>query len=171
MLRSVFPLSLPAALAVLLILSGCAGPAPYRYHYIPGKTAVLQNGYAIAPANAPAAVQRAVAAGNRIAGLPYRYGAGHSGGPSDAYDCSGAASYLLKAAGSLGQPIPSRAFRKYGQSGKGKWISIYARKDHVFLVVAGLRFDTGWGRGASGPQWSTMSRPTNGTKVRHPVGL
>ena len=172
MSRSVFSLSLFASCAiVLLLLAGCAGPAPYRYHYIPGRTAVVRNGYAIAPPAAPLAVQSAVAAGNRIAGLPYRYGAGHTLGYSDAYDCSGAASFVLRGAGRLRSPIPSKAFRRYGASGKGRWISIYARRDHVFLVVAGLRFDTGWGTGAEGPKWTTKSRPATGCVIRHPVGL
>ena len=171
MFRSAFlPLSLFALISVVL-LAGCAGPAPYRYHYVRGKTAVVRGGFAIAPPSAPAAVQTAVAAGNRIAGLPYRYGAGHTPGISSAYDCSGAASYVLGATGRLHGPIPSKAFRHYGESGKGRWISIYARKDHVFLVVAGLRFDTGWGAGAEGPQWTTKGRPANGCVIRHPVGL
>ena len=156
----------------LLLFAGCAGTPPYVYHYVPGKTAVLHNGYAVAPPNAPESVQVAIAAGNRIAGLPYSYGSGHEGdGFARAYDCSGAASFVLKAAGRLRSPMPSKAFRRYGDSGKGDWISIYARPGHVFLVVAGLRFDTGWTHGTSGPQWTTLSRPADGCIIRHPVGL
>ena len=123
---------------------------------------MVRNGYAVAPPHAPAAVHAAIDAGNRIAGLPYRYGAGHTLEPSGAYDCSGAASYVLRGAGCLKRPMPAKTFRNYGCGGKGKWISIYARRDHVFLVVAGLRFDTGWGRGASGPKWTTLNRPAKG---------
>ncbi len=155
----------------LLLLASCAGPAPYRYHYVAGKTAILDKGCAIAPPAAPPEVQAVIAAGNRIAGLPYSYGAGHSGGFSKAYDCSGAASFLLTAADCLDAPIPSKRFRDYGAKGAGEWISVYARKDHVFLVVAGLRFDTGWTHGPRGPQWTTLSRPADGCVIRHPVSL
>jgi len=166
-----FP-SLYGLLAAALFLSACAGPEPYRYHYIPGRTAVLQGGMAIPPPNAPDAVLLAIAAGNRIAGSPYAYGAGHGDGIDTAFDCSGAASFVLGTAGRLSHPIPSQAFRRYGDDGSGQWISIYARPDHVFLVVAGLRFDTGWtGTEHGGPRWTTRDRPTDGAVVRHPPGL
>jgi hypothetical protein len=158
-------------LALALFLGACAGPAPYRYKYVPGKTAVVRDGYAIAPPGAPAEVHAAVAAGNRIAGLPYAYGGGHGRGVASAYDCSGAASYVLQATGKLRSPMPSSGFRKYGASGPGDWISVYARKDHTFLVVAGLRFDTGYHGEAKGPRWTTKDRPATGSVVRHPVGL
>lgn len=163
----------PGVFAVIfvMLLAACAGPPPYRYHYVPGKTAELSNGHAIAPPAAPADVQAAIAAGNRIAGMPYAYGAGHACQFDGAYDCSGAASFILEAAGKLDSPIPSKAFRHYGESGMGEWISIYARRDHVFLVVAGLRFDTGWTHGPKGPQWTTESRPAKGCVLRHPGGL
>lgn len=163
---------LPCLLLLLIaLLAGCAGPAPYTYRYVPGRTAVVRDGYAIAPRSAPPAVHAAIAAGNRIAGLPYAYGGGHGRGIASAYDCSGAASFVLQAAGKLRSPMPSSGFRRFGESGKGKWISIYARKDHTFLVVAGLRFDTGWTGKPRGPRWTTKSRPTKGSVIRHPRGL
>lgn len=160
-------------LAPLALLAACSAPGPYTYRYVPGKTAELRDGYAVAPPNAPAAVQAAIDAGNRIAGMPYAYGGGHGSGEATAFDCSGAASYVLRAAGLLRSPMPSSGFRKYGESGHGKWISIYARKNHTFLSVAGLRFDTGYhgrGSGNRGPAWTTRSRPTKGAVVRHPSG-
>lgn len=165
------PIFLMLSLALLALLAGCAGPAPYRYKYIPGKTAIVRDGYAIAPASAPPAVHRAIAAGNQIAGLPYAYGGGHGRGFASAYDCSGAASHVLRATGKLRGSTTSRGFRRYGSSGPGKWISIYARKDHTFLVVAGLRFDTGYTGAPRGPRWTTRGRPTKGSVVRHPRGL
>ena len=153
-----------------LAFAGCASPR-YDYRYVPGKTATLSDGYAVAPQDAPPKVLDAIAAGNSIAGLPYRYGGGHGASPDTGYDCSGAASHILMAAGLLDSPMPSKAFRKYGKSGEGEWISIYARKGHVFMSVAGLRFDTGWTRGPKGPQWTTESRPANGSVLRHPAGL
>ena len=154
-----------------LFLGGCASAPPYVYRYVPGKTAVLRDGYAMAPPEAPEAVQAAIAAGNRIVGMPYQWGGGHRRSIDSGYDCSGSASYLLQAAGGLDRAMPSVAFRRYGESGPGKWINIYARRDHVFLSVAGLRFDTGWGKGPRGPQWSTKSRPSTGAVLRHPRGL
>ena len=157
---------------LFFLLAGCAAPPPYVYTYVPGRTAILNDGYAIAPPAAPATVQVAVAAANRIAGLPYVYGAGHTSADFDsAYDCSGAASFVLKAAGRLDSPIPSRSFRHYGEDGPGQWITIYATREHVFLVIAGLRFDTGWTGGSRGPQWTTRSRPTDGCVLRHPYDL
>jgi hypothetical protein len=159
-------------LPLLLLLAGCAAPPPYVYQYIPGRTAILQDGYAVAPPAAPSDVQVAVAAANRIAGLPYVYGAGHGSAEFDtAYDCSGAASFVLKAAGLLDSSMPSYEFRHYGEGGPGDWITVYARRDHVFLVIAGLRFDTGWTGGSRGPRWTTRTRPTDGCVQRHPYGL
>ncbi len=158
------------SLIASLFAGGCAGPAPYKYRYVSGKTAVLHGPYAVAPEKAPPDVHATIAAANRIAGLPYGYGRGHGPGFDSAYDCSGAASCALMATGKLRSPTTSHGFRKFGKKGPGKWISIYARKGHVFLVVAGLRFDTGWS-GEHGPQWSTKSRPTRGCVIRHPAGL
>ena len=159
------------ALAATALLSACGGPAPYRYTYVPGKTAVVHQGRALVPASAPTRVKAVIEAGNEIAGLPYRRGGGHARLHDSAYDCSGATSFVLREAGLLQSAIPSTSFRGYGQGGQGGWISVYARKGHVFLVVAGLRFDTGYAGGAKGPRWTTLSRPVNGCVVRHPVGL
>lgn len=164
-----FPALLLAA--ATLLLASCASPDPYVYRYVPGRTATVENGVAIAPPAAPPEVHAAIAAGNRIAGLPYRRGGGHGRSIDTAYDCSGAASFVLQGAGQLSGPRPSTGFRQYGASGPGEWISVYARKDHTFLVVAGLRFDTGWVPGPRGPQWTTRSRPTDGSVVRHPEAL
>jgi hypothetical protein len=38
------------------------------------------------------------------------------------------------------------------------------------MAIAGLRFDTGWTGGASGPRWTTRTRPTDGAVLRHPEG-
>ena len=160
-----------AAFGCVLWFTGCAGTPPYVYEYVPGRTAtVALDGTAIAPPLAPASVQAAIAAGNEIAGTPYVYGGGHGG--RGGLDCSGATSYILRAAGRLDEAMPSKAFRRYGEDGPGRWISVYARDGHVFLVVAGLRFDTGWtGRKGSGPQWTRRSRPADGCVIRHPADL
>ena len=138
---------------------------------MPGKTATLSNGYAIAPPGAPEPVQMAIAAGNRIAGMPYRYGGGHRTALDSAYDCSGSSSFVLREAGLLHGCWVSKEFRRYGKAGEGEWITIYARRGHVFLSVAGVRFDTGWTNADEGPQWTTQSRPADGCVVRHPAHL
>ncbi len=167
-----FWLTVFVAISLALLLSGCSTTPPYQYRFVHGKSAILRDGIAIAPPQAPRAVHDAIAAGNRIAGSPYRYGGGHRRVIDSGYDCSGAVSSVLYQAGLLRGSLTSSGFRRYGKSGHGRWISVYARRDHTFLVIAGLRFDTGWsGRRGSGPRWTTRPRPTAGFVVRHPPGL
>jgi len=165
MLRSILLLLLAA-----FLITGCESPS-YVYRHVPGRTAALEGGYAIPPPAAPERVKVAIAAANRIAGSPYRRGGGHGRENDGTFDCSGATSYVLRAAGLMDDRMPSSGFRRFGESGAGDWISIYARRGHVFLVLAGLRYDTGWHGETEGPRWTTRSRPADGAVVRHPVGL
>ena len=158
-------------LAVASFLTGCVTTPPYVYHYIPGRTATLDNGYAVAPPTAPLPVREAIDAGNELIGKPYRYGGGHENYYDTAYDCSGAVSYVLHSIGRMNTPTPSKELRNYAQSGPGRWITVYASRGHSFLVVAGLRLDTGYGRREHGPQWLTRSRPADEFVMRHPYGL
>jgi hypothetical protein len=158
-------------LALTLVMSGCVSTPPYVYHYVPGRTATLDNGYAMAPRAAPFFVQEAIDAGNQLIGKPYRYGGGHRTFYDDAYDCSGAVCYVLHSIGRMNTPTPSKELRAYGEGGPGTWITIYASSGHTFLVVAGLRFDTGYGTGEHGPSWLTRSRPADEFVMRHPIGL
>ena len=155
-------------------LAACSGPREYTYHYVPGRTAtVASDGRAVAPARAPRVVRAAIDAGNRIAGLPYVYGGGHGPEERGGFDCSGATSYVLRSVGRLNGSLTSDEFRDYGRRGEGDWIDVYARRGHVFLVIAGLRLDTGWNGGShdTGPRWTTHRRPTDGCVIRHPPGL
>jgi Putative peptidoglycan binding domain len=137
-----------------------------------GEQAVLgDDGRAIAPESAPQEVKDAIAAANRIVGKPYRYGGGHGRWNDSGYDCSGAMSYALHGAGLLRRPLTSGDFMSWGRSGAGTWITIYAKGSHGFLVIAGLRFDTGWNNAGKGPRWSDQMRPTDGYTVRHPRNL
>jgi hypothetical protein len=154
-----------------VLLSGCVSTPPYTYHYIPGRTATLENGYALSPDRAPGVVRAAIAAGNDLIGKPYRYGGGHQNFFDTGYDCSGAVSYVLHSIGRMNTPTPSKELRSYGENGPGSWITVYASQGHSFLVVAGLRFDTGYGSGDHGPCWLTRSRPANEFVMRHPGGL
>jgi hypothetical protein len=159
-------------LCLSLCQCGSSAGSRWEYKYSPGKTAVIIGGKAVPPANAPVDVLRAISAGNRICTKPYRRGGGHAKFEDGAYDCSGTVSYVLHAAGKLDEPLVSGAFRSYGRSGEGKWITVYARKGHVFVTVAGLRFDTGYSDADSdGPRWSSSSRPAKGYIMRHPFGL
>jgi cell wall-associated NlpC family hydrolase len=125
---------------------------------------------AIAPDNAPQEVKDAVAAANQITDKPYKYGGGHGSWTDTGYDCSGSVSFALHGAGLLSSPEDSTQLERFGQSGKGQWITIYANSGHAFTVIAGLRFDTS-GAGEDGPRWRTDSASTSGYVVRHPPGL
>jgi peptidoglycan hydrolase CwlO-like protein len=131
---------------------------------------VAPGGMAQVPAGAPAAVKRVVAAGNAIAGLPYAYGGGHGSFRADAYDCSGSISYALAAAGLLSAPLNSSGFMSWGESGPGRWITIYTNPGHAFMVVGGWRFDTSALSGG-GTRWTRSMRDTSGFAARHPAGL
>lgn len=135
------------------------------------------SGYAIntagavsAPAGAPAAVQEMIAAGNRIATLPYIWGGGHGSFVSAGYDCSGSVSYVLNAAGLLSAPEVSGDFESYGDPGAGQWVTIYANAGHVWMEIAGWRFDT-VALAEDGSRWSQGGGEFAGFVVRHPTGL
>ena len=137
-----------------------------------GETATLgPDGLAVAPDSAPQEVKDAIAAANRIVGKPYKYGGGHGRWEDSGYDCSGAMSYALHGAGLLNRQLTSGDFMSWGRSGRGSWITIYANSGHGFLVIAGLRFDTGWNNAGKGPRWSERMRPADGYTVRHPRSL
>ncbi|HEX8065891.1 MAG TPA: hypothetical protein VF520_05135 [Thermoleophilaceae bacterium] len=144
-----------------------AGPRPVVHGSL---AAVGTGGIAFAPSRAPRSVKLAVWAANRLRHKPYKWGGGHGRWSDSGYDCSGSVSYVLHAAGLLGTPLDSRGFMRWGARGPGKWISIYANRGHVFMVVAGLRFDTS-GAGDSGPRWRPYARSAAGFTVRHPGGL
>jgi cell wall-associated NlpC family hydrolase len=149
--------------------AGALGSAPLTT--TPGARArLLRDGTAQAPESAPEAVQAVIAAGNRIARLPYRYGGGHGRWNDTGYDCSGSVSYALHGAGLLQESAPATGFYRYGQSGAGRWITIYANGSHMYMVVAGLRFDTS-GRSQTGSRWQVEQRSPDGFVVRHPTGL
>lgn len=147
-----------------------AAPAPLKLG--PGdKATVGSDGMAVAPASAPEAVKQMIAAGNKIAKTPYIYGGGHGNFPEDkGYDCSGSVSYALWGAKLLKAPLVSGDFPNWGESGPGQWVSIYGNSGHVFMVVAGLRFDTS-GAKQDGTRWHKDMRPTSGYGVSHPKGL
>jgi hypothetical protein len=161
--------------------AGCAVTAAGGLSIIAGPRAQLLNdGRAAAPRDAPAAVKAIIAAGNQIVGKPYLYGGGHGLALDEiapAYDCSSSVEHLLYGARLL--PVTydaaSGTLESFGLPGPGRWVTIYASADHVFMYVAGLRWDThnaaGPQDGSSGIGWHPLVRSSAGFVVRHPVGL
>ncbi len=134
-------------------------------------TSTLAGEKAIAPPSAPLAVKQVIAAANRISRTPYVWGGGHARWRVRGYDCSGSVSYALHGAGLLEAPLVSGSFMKWGASGPGRWITIYANRKHVYAVIAGLRWDTGGDvAGTTGPRWHSEPPYPKGFVVRHPVG-
>jgi cell wall-associated NlpC family hydrolase len=131
---------------------------------------VLKNGIALPPIEAPSAVRSIIEAGNYIARTPYLWGGGHGKWIDRGYDCSGSISYALARAGLLSAPLDSGRLMGWGEPGKGKWVTIYANSGHVYMVVAGVRFDTS-GTKANGSRWQSAMRPGGGFVARHPAGL
>ena len=162
------------AVFVLLVRGGLAGPFPTSGPTTPGNEARLQGGLALAPANAPLPVKRAIWAANQLRTKPYRYGGGHRSFHDSGYDCSATVSYALAGAGLVSVPLSSTELRAYGNRGRGKWITIYARNGHAFAVIAGLRLDTTSPHNPSrrwAPRWQPSKRMPFGFEARHPSGL
>jgi hypothetical protein len=134
------------------------------------KATALPNGIALPPLEAPAAVRSIIEAGNAIARAPYKWGGGHGRWLDTGYDCSGSVSFALASAGLLSGPLDSGRLMSWGSPGPGRWITIWSNPGHVFLVVAGVRFDTS-GTRTTGSRWQASMRSTAGFVARHPSGL
>jgi hypothetical protein len=166
-----------------------SGGAEYVPPPPPAKRAKIAAGQAVAPIGAPARVKAAIAHANMIVGKPYVYGGGHrpytvgkaSTTPllDKGYDCSGTVSMALFGGKFLRTPLDSSSFMGWGQSGKGRWITVYTNPGHAYIVIAGLRLDTSLGDRAapqerasgSGPRWRKYNRKPAGFTARHPVGF
>jgi hypothetical protein len=150
---------------------------------------ITRQGVALAPADAPLAVQQLIAAGNQIISKPYPVPDQHYGSLDQlwpAYDCSGSTSYVLYKAGLLSDgALVAAQFTAWGQPGPGRWVTIYANEGHVFIDVAGIVLNTAWYTPVqpswppSGPRWQPASTiPAQirgdvygGFTERHPAGL
>ncbi|HEY7076758.1 MAG TPA: peptidoglycan-binding protein [Solirubrobacteraceae bacterium] len=158
-----------------LTADGIVGPATWSALGHPGMNVVLKRRGGGARAGGgggglPLLVRRVIAAGNRIAHMPYRYGGGHASFNDSGYDCSGSVSYALHGAGLLSSPLDSSEFMSWGAPGRGRWITIYANPGHVYMVVNGVRFDTS-GASQTGSRWQRTWRSPAGYTIRHPAGL
>jgi cell wall-associated NlpC family hydrolase len=134
-------------------------------------SAILLTGIALAPPDAPAAVQGVIDNANAIVGQPYVWGGGHGSWYSAGYDCSGSVSFALFGGGLIPEPLTSGALEGWGAPGPGKWITVYANAGHTFAEIAGLRWDTVGDANGSGPRWHLAPTSTAGFVARHPPGL
>ncbi len=136
-----------------------------------GSTAILLSGIALAPPDAPEAVQKVINAANTIVGRPYVWGGGHASFYSYGYDCSGSVSFALFGGGLIPEPLTSGSLEGWGAPGPGRWITVYANAGHTFMEIAGLRWDTVGDARGTGPRWHLAPTSTAGFVVRHPPGL
>lgn len=117
-----------------------------------------------------------VAAANKIdrAGYSYRWGGGHNPSFSGPYDCSGAVSAVLHAAGLVSRPMVSGEFMRWGKPGKGA-VTIYANAGHVYMSINGRFFGTtranpgggaGWFNGSARPGFVVVHVPFENMKFK-----
>ena len=144
-------------------------PAPST---MPGVATIQADGSALAPPDAPRQVRKAINAANKIRYKPYLWGGGHRSFKAKGYDCSGAVSFVLHAAGLLKRPLASGPLaRSWGSPGVGQWITVYANRGHVYVVIAGLRWDTSAVgeplNAGSGPRWRSTARTTTGYTAKY----
>jgi cell wall-associated NlpC family hydrolase len=156
--------------------SGLAGPtvSTVVHPTVPGTRARVIHGVAYAPSFAPVAVQRAIWAGDAIDTKPYILGGGHGRWRSAGYDCSGAVSYVLHAAGMLRTSEDSGQLERWGSRGLGQWITVYTNAGHAFIEIAGVRFDTSAEDDpnpppGTGPRWRPFMDSAPGFLARHPA--
>ena len=149
---------------------GVVGPQTRRALGLPPGGLLKRKGARDGGGGRHGAVWRVIAAGNRIASKPYKYGGGHGTYRDSGYDCSGSVSFALHFAGLLRTPLDSTGFESYGLPGRGRHITIYANAGHAYMVVDGRRFDTSAIR-ETGSRWTSTHRSSAGYVVRHPRGL
>ena len=100
-----------------------------------------------------------IAAANKIdrAGYSYKWGGGHNPSFSGPYDCSGAVSAVLHAAGLINRPMVSGEFMRWGRPGPGA-VTIYANAGHVYMSINGRFFGTTRANPGGGAGWFNGSR-------------
>jgi hypothetical protein len=158
---------------VLLVICTCSMTVTSSAGAKAPRATLLPDGQAVAPPSAPPAVVAMIEAANRIRHRPYVWGGGHRDWNSRGYDCSGSVSYVMHAAGLLESPLDSTGFMRWGGGGSGGWVRIYANREHVYAIIAGLRWDTSMSEDGdrTGPGWSEYMRSGRGFRLRHPLGL
>ncbi len=143
---------------------------------VKGRVARLRtDGRAAIPHDAPKQIRNIIRAANEIVGKPYKWGGGHAKLVDRGYDCSGSVGYALIRNGLMNGPMVSGQMARSWRAKAGRWMTIYANKGHVYMEVAGLRFDTSavgdWYSRRSGPRWRPAIGKRPGFHVRHLPGL
>lgn len=112
-------------------------------------------------------IQKMIDEANRIdrARYSYRWGGGHNSRFTGPYDCSGAVSAVLHAAGLLKSPMVSGDFTRWGAPGKGL-VTIYANSSHVYMSIKGRFFGTSRSNPGGGAGWF-RGAPRRGFVVVH----
>jgi hypothetical protein len=135
------------------------------------KARLLPTGELIPPKSAPPRVVAVIEAANKIRTKHYIWGGGHARSWEKGYDCSGSVSFALHGGEFLTSPLPSGPMEKWGLSGEGRWITVYANGGHAYAVMAGVRVDTSGDEGGeTGPRWHLDLRDNIGYVARHPAG-
>jgi hypothetical protein len=169
-----------AALAVLALApssasANCGGggltPAEVDICTPTPNARLLPNGMLVPPQSAPGRIKAVIAAANRIRTKPYVWGGGHGRWWDRGYDCSGSVSYALHGGKFLESPLPSGPMERWGLSGEGRWITVYANAGHAYAVIAGFRWDTSGDSEGTGPRWHEDLRDNVGYIARHPAGF
>jgi hypothetical protein len=113
----------------------------------------------------------------------YSYGGEHDGSladdtPHGYFDCSSSTSFLLYHFGLMvgSQAQVSTFFESYGVAGRGRYLTVHANSDHVWvefsLPEGYARFDTSpHGDGTHGPRLRSLRRSDLGFVHRHPSGM
>jgi len=169
---AVAPQSAPPAVQSVVAAGNAIALTPYKWGG--GHGSWIDTGYdcsgSVSYALHGASLLNSPLVSGAFALTPYKWGGGHGSWIDTGYDCSGSVSYALHGASLLNSPLVSGAFAAWGERGPGQWITIYANASHVYMVVAGMRFDTS-ARSQTGSRWTTTMRSSDGFAVTHPVGL
>ena len=77
----------------------------------------------------------------------------------------------------LKSPLDSCSFMNWGAKGKGNWITVYTNPGHAYVMIAGLRLDTGHATarraedGQRARQRSALAQDTTSTRATGPATL
>jgi hypothetical protein len=153
-----------------LVADGIVGPQTRAAMGLGDGSVLRRRGSGSGGGGGSGRLHRLIAAANRIARAPYKYGGGHGTYHDSGYDCSGSVSYALHYAGVLRTPLDSSGLMSYGLPGRGRHVTIYANAGHAYMVVDHRRFDTS-AIGEAGSRWTSKHRSAAGYAVRHPRGL
>lgn len=165
-----------------LHVDGVYGPATHRKlaPFFDAYGQHLYNKYVVDTALAKA---RAMVEFGRLFDRGYMYGGEHDATlvddtPHGYFDCSSSTSFMLYHFGLMpgSQAQVSTFFESYGVAGRGRYVTVHANADHVWvefsLPEGYFRFDTSpHGDGAHGPRIRTLRRSDLGFVHRHPSGM